>query len=258
MTNINFEPYFNEIEKKYYDSKFIISILEDILGKPINEIKKEVNANQIIVTREQIEKYLEQKFIEEDPKLKKRIESPRPKRSKNITEWTKQDIENSSQEFADDISAARYCFKPYTLEYFNRYISIVRNKVNILLSLIEKIGNKDIQPIQELLTKLDIVLDENGNILKSDIIRLITPTVYNINNLDEKITRANDLSTYLTFKMSKHYGFSEGGAYPNQSIQINSLEHDYIQGNIRLSENQRKALKEERSKVKVFRKHLFN
>lgn len=98
--------------------------------------------------------------------IKKRIESPRPKRNRNIAEWTKQDIENSSQEFVDDISVARYCFEPYTLEYFNRYTAIVRNKVNILLSLIEKIGNKDIQPIQELLTELDIVLDENGNVLK--------------------------------------------------------------------------------------------
>lgn len=160
MANINFETYFSESENKYYDSKIIISILENILGKSINEIKKDVNDNQIVVTREKIEKYLEQKFIEEDPELKKRIESPRPKRNRNIAEWTKQDIENSSQEFVDDISVARYCFEPYTLEYFNRYTAIVRNKVNILLSLIEKIGNKDIQPIQELLTELDIVLDE--------------------------------------------------------------------------------------------------
>lgn len=252
MSNINFETYFSESENEYYDSKIITNILENILGKSINEIKKDVNDNQIVVTREKIEKYLEQKFIEEDPELKKRIESPSPKRSRNIAEWTKQDIENSSQEFVDDLSVARYCFEPYTLEYFNRYTAIVRNKVNILLSLIEKIGNKEIQPIQELLTELDIVLDENGNVLKSDIVRLITPTIYNINCLNEKLAKANDLSTYLTFKMSKHSlyrdGFSEGEVYPSQSIQINSLQYDYIQGNVRLSENQRKTLEEERSK----------
>lgn len=52
--------------------------------------------------------------------------------------------------------------------------------------------------------------------------------------------------------MSKHSlyrdGFSEGEVYPSQSIQINSLQYDYIQGNVRLSENQRKTLEEERSK----------
>ena len=103
-----------------------------------------------------------------------------------------------------------------------------------------------------MLTELDIVLDENGNVLKSDIVRLITPTIYNINDLNEKLAKANDLSTYLTFKMSKHSlyrdGFSEGEVYPSQSIQINSLQYDYIQGNVRLSENQRKTLEEERSK----------
>ena len=252
MSNINFEHYFNESENKYYDSKIIISILEDILGKTINEIKKEVNDNQVVVTREQIEKYLEQKFIEEDPELKKRIESQRPKRSSNIGEWTKQDIEDSSQEFADNLNAVRYYFEPYTLEYFNKYTTIVRNKANLLLNLIEKIGNKDIQPIQELLTELDIVLDENGNILKSDIIRLITPTIYNINALNEKLTKANDLSTYLTLKMSKDSLYKndvfESEIYPSQSIQAKSLYYDHFQDNVKLSENQRKTLKEEESR----------
>ena len=36
MANINFETYFSESENKYYDSKIIISILENILGKSIN------------------------------------------------------------------------------------------------------------------------------------------------------------------------------------------------------------------------------
>ena len=242
MTNINFETYFIENENKYYDPKVIISILEDFLGKPIDEIKKDVNDNQIVVTKEQIENYLEQKFIEEDPELKKRIESPRPK----------QDIEDSSQEFVDDISVGRYCFEPYTLEYFNKYTTIVRNKANLLLNLIEKIGNKDSQTIQEMLTDLDITLDENGNILKSDIIRLITPTVYNINDLNEILLKANDLSTYLTFKMSKHSlyrnGLSEGEIYPTQSIQIKDLYHDYIKGNVSLSENQKSVLREQQSR----------
>lgn len=251
MASINFETCFNGNENEYYDSKFIITILEDILGKTIVEIKKDVNDNKIIVTKESIESYLEQKFIEEDPELKQRIESPRPKRSENIIEWTDQDIKDSVQEFVDQISSQRYCFKPYTLDYFHRYTTIIRNKINILLNIIEKIGNKDIQPIQERLTELDIVLDENGNVLKSDIIRLITPTVYNINKLEEKLSKANELSTYLTFKISQQSLYEDGffeEIYPSQSIQINSLRYDYIQGNVRLSENQRKTLEEERSK----------
>lgn len=60
MASIKFETCFNGNENEYYDSKFIITILEDILGKTIVEIKKDVNDNKIIVTKESIESYLEQ------------------------------------------------------------------------------------------------------------------------------------------------------------------------------------------------------
>lgn len=263
MTNVEFEKYFNESEDKYYDSKTIISILEIFLGKTIDEIKKDVNENKITVTKEQIESYLEQKFIEEDPELKKRIESPRPKRSSNIAKWTEQDIKDASQDFADKIKVERYCFEPYTLEYFNRYTAIVRSKTNLLLNLIEEISNKNSKTIQEILTDLDIILDENGNILKSDVIRLITPTVYNINDLNDKVIKANDLCTYLTFKMSKHSlyrdGLSEGEIYPSQAIQVKSLYYGYAQGNVILSENQETILREEQNRnSKKLAKMLLN
>lgn len=253
MSNINFETYFQNGGNQYYDSKIIISILEDILGKPIDEIKKEVNDSQIIVTKEQIEEFLEQKFIEENPELKKKIESPRPKKNSNIVlGFSMQDIEDLSQGFSDYLEARGYCFEPYTLEYFNKYTTIVRNKANLLLKIIEKISTKDITSVQDILSDLDIILDKNGNILKSDIVRLVTPIIYNINELNEKLLNANNLSIYLTFKMSKHSLYrddlSEGEVYPAQSIQVKDLFYDHVQGNVRLSENQRKKLKEYQSK----------
>ena len=149
--------------------------------------------------------------------------------------------------------ASRYCFEPYTLEYFKKYTTIVRNKIHLLLNLIEKIGHKDSQTIQDVLADLDIVLDENGNILKSDIIRLITPTVDNINDLNAQLSKANDLSTYLTFKISKSSlykdGFSEKEIYPSQAIQIKDLYCDDMPGNVKLSERQQQALKEDQGKV---------
>ena len=252
MANIKFENYFKEKENKYYDSKFIIKILEDILGKSFEEIKKNVKNSKITVTKEQIENYLEQKLIIEDPELKKRIENPKPKRSRDISKWTEQDIEDAAQELDDSISIGRYCFDPYTLEYFNRYTTIVKNKVKKLLNIIEKISNKNITSIQDILTDLDIVLDENGNILKSDIIRLITPTIYNINELNEKISKANDFFTYRTFNISKHSlyrdGISEFEIYPNEVIQEKNLIYGNLAGNISLSDNQRKVLQDEREK----------
>ena len=252
MTNLNFESYFEDENNRYYDSKYIIIILEEILGKTLDNIKNDINSSQVMVTKEQITEFLEKKFEEEDPELKRRIEKPKQKRSSSLIKLTELDIKAASQEFVDGLSATRYYFSPYTLEYFNKYSTIVRNKAISLLNIIEKIGQGESNSIQDLITNLDIKLDANGNILKEDIIRLITPTVYNIDELNEKVTTANNLSTYLTFKMSidslYRNGLSEGEVYPTESIQIKSLGYDHIQGNIPLSNNQREELKEEQRK----------
>ena len=154
-------------------------------------------------------------------------------------------------------------FEPYTLEYFNRYSNIVRNKALLLLNVIEKIGNRDTISIQDLITELDIQLDGSGNISKEDIIRLITPTVYNIGELNEKISKANDLSTYLTFKMSKHSlykdGWSEGEIYPSSSLQVKNLYYDHVRGNVSLSSAQRTELEQEqRRSMKKFAKMIID
>ena len=93
MAKLNLEKYFVDTEIKYYDSKILISILEDILGKDINTIKTELDELKIGVTVEQIVEYLSNKFAEEEPQVKARLENPKPKkRSSNIAEWTQQDI----------------------------------------------------------------------------------------------------------------------------------------------------------------------
>ncbi len=265
MENLNFESYFESTANKYYDPKYIVTILENILGNRLDDIKNEIHNTQIVVSKEQITEYLEKTFEEEDPELKRRMESPKPKRSGNIGNgrMTDEDIKTLSQEFVDSLSAGRYYFEPYTLEYFKRYSNIVRNKALLLLNIIEKIGNRDSLSIQDLMKELDIQLDENGNILKEDIIRLITPTVYNINELNEKVTKANDLSTYLTFKMSKHSLYrndlSEGEIYPTESLQIKNLYYDHIKGNVPLSNNQKVELEDqERKSMKKIAKMLFD
>ena len=250
MTNLNFEPYFENTNIQYYDSKYIVTILENILGDTLEETKNKINKTQVIVSKEQIIEYLEKTFEEEDPKLKKRIENPNPKTSGNI--FKRMDENTLEKRYLDSLNVQRYSFEPYALEYFKRYTTIVRNKIFLLLNIIEKIGNKDSLSIQNLLEELDIQLDENGNILKEDIIRLITPTIYNIRLLNEKVTEANDLSTYLTFKMSKHSlhrdDWSEGDIYPTESLQIKNLNFDCLKGNVPLSNNQRSELEEQQNR----------
>lgn len=267
MEKINLEKYFDN-NIKHYDSKILITILEDILGKDIDTIKAELRELKIVVTAEEIEKYLNNKFEEEEPEVKARLENPKPSKPKQNDDgiwdsWTEEEIEESTQHFGDKLTAARYGFDTYTLNYFNKYSGIVRNKAKKILDIIEKIANKDRSTIADLIIELDIQLDENGNILKEDIIRLIPPFVHNYNSLIEKVNIANNLETYLTFKLSKHSvyrnGCSEGELYPVASIQTKSLYYDYLPGNISLSSNQKKVLREkEREAQKKFVKTLLN
>lgn len=247
MTNMDFENYFNTNEDGYYDAKIMITILEDIMGKPIEEIRQDVNNKQITVTRRQIENYLERRFAEEEPELKERISKPINRRSKYIANFDEQNIQVlEALEFKDTITALKYQFEPYTLEYFDKYTTIVRNKINLLLDIINKIIIKDTTSIQETLTDLDIMLDQNGDILRDDIIRLIIPIIYNMNELDAKVSQGNNLETYLNYKMSESAlardGISENELYPTKKIQIKSLTDGHT-GNIPLSKHQKNKLK---------------
>ena len=238
---------FENNDNKFYDAKYIITILENEMGETIENLKNKVNNNKVNVTEDEITEYLDKKFQEENPELKARIENSQNKNI-GVIEFgiTDDEITQWGQNFTDRLKAKRYYFEPYTLEYFKRYSNIVRNKALILLDIIEKIGNKNTNSIQDLIIDLDINIDKEGNILKDDINRLIIPTIYNINVLTEKVTQANNLDTYLTFKMSLDSLYrndcSEEELYPSKSIQIKNLYYDHVKGNVRLSNNQKAEL----------------
>lgn len=257
MIKTNLEKYFENKEIKYYEPEILIIILEDILCKDINTIKTELDEFKINVMSEQIGEYLNNRFEKEEPEVKVRLENLKPRRNLNngwisLLEITSEDIEESTQHFADQLTASRYEFDSFTLNYFNKYSSIVRNKAKKILAIIEKIANKDYSTIANLMIELDIQLDENGNISKEDVIRLILPFVHNYNELIEKVNSANNLETYLTFKLSKHSlyrdGWSEGEIYPTSFIQVKDLYRDYLPGNIPLSNSQKEQLQERQSK----------
>ena len=51
MKNLNFDFYFDNVDSKYYDSKYIITVLENILGSKFGDIKNAVSSAQVVVTR---------------------------------------------------------------------------------------------------------------------------------------------------------------------------------------------------------------
>lgn len=243
-------------ENGYYIDPFIIqmAIVDNLnLAMSYTEIEEFIRIAAITLTSKQIKEYLEQKLVEENPELKKRIEKPKSKRNNNIAELTDQDINNSSQEFIDNLCVARYYFEPYSLEYFNTYISILKVKCQTLFGILSdlfsiKRGKIALNQSQVILD-LDFHINEVGDIYFADAIRLLDAIIYNVKDLHDKVNQGNKFETYLTFKKSKHQllkdGVFESEIYPRKEIQIKDLNYAYSKEFIALSEKQKEQLEKE-------------
>ncbi|MCI9435379.1 MAG: hypothetical protein HFI86_08970 [Bacilli bacterium] len=258
MENYNLDKYFgttNKGELAYYSPRALIVILEGEMGKCFDDIKKFAENASISITSGQIVEFLNKTFEQEKPELKAKIDNCKKVVSNGEILFGEEQIEylkNSSEEFDDSISASKYAFTPYSLEYFKQYTSILKSKLFLLLNIIESISNNKSNLVSEQLSNLDINLDSNGDILKEDIIRLILPTIYNLTELEAIVSEGNKAETYLEFKLSKlnlyKRGISVGGLYPSLSIQVKNIDGNHSLGNVPLSKNQKNELNNSLSK----------
>lgn len=189
MEKINFSMYFSDDEKMYYGSKYLIIILENIIGDSFENIKDEINNSSINLIEEEIVGFLDSNYSKDNLELK----------------------EQSIKIFTNII----------------KYTNNLKNKILLLLDVVEKISDKDTESIKELISDFDIDLDCNGNIKKEDIIRLVTFLITSINIFNREINIGNNLENFLD---------------PNLSFQIKDLNFDDLDFYIPLSENQRNKL----------------
>lgn len=252
MKEYNLDKYFgtsDNSENAYYGPRSLIVILEGEMGKCFDDIKDFAKNASINITSEQIIEFLNKTFEQEKPELKARIDNREKVVSSGEILFGAEQIEhikNSRSEFEDSINVSRYVFTPYSLEYFRKYASILKSKLFLLLNIIEDISNNKNALFFKELNDLDINLDSNGNILKEDIIRLILPTIYNLNALESIVNEGNNFETYLEFKLSEDNlykrGISVGGLYPPSAIQVKNIYGNHDLGNVPLSENQKNEL----------------
>lgn len=257
MENYNLDKYFgtsNNSENAYYGPSSLIVILEGEMGKCFDDIKNFVKNASVNITSKQIVEFLNTTFEQENPELKAKIDNRKKVAPSGKILFGEEQIEylkNSREEFTDDISASRYAFTPYSLEYFKKYAKILKSKLLLLLTIIEAISNKKSDSILEQLNDLDINLDSNGDILKEDIARLILPTIYNLNALESLVNEGNNVETYLEFKLSKLNLYKRGiptNLYPPSSIQEKNIFGNHDLGNVPLSKNQKNELNNSLSK----------
>ena len=242
---MEFEKFFDG--KKYYDPRIMINILEDYAGKNYSDIRNGVLNSNVLVTDKEIVNFLNQQFLDYNPDVMKRVNDGDLKHANSDKLFGEEQLtylKRHSSCLEDYLMVRRYTFEPYSLEYFKEYISIVKTKLLCLLDNCFFVSCGC--PNFEFLDNLDIKLDSRGFVSKEDIVRFVKPILYNLNDLNNKVMEANDLSTYLSFKMSRfslyRSDLSHDDVYPSASLQVNNLlcsEDGYVA----LSSDQREKVK---------------
>lgn len=204
----------------YYSPDTIIKKLEQQLNLDYYEICHFIVSSCVNLTDEEISLYLEMKYIEEMPEGMGKFNEEYKFDSKNVL-------------------------------YFKKYIYILKSKCINLIKIIDGIVDRKIP--KEKLGKLDIILNERGNILMSDILRITEPFVFNFNKLVNMVDRANNIDTYLDFKLSfdnvyKNNLFASE-LYPRDDLQNSYFEFEGEEGYIPYTEKQKKYLRKKENEI---------
>lgn len=222
-----------KIADYYVNPVHIEKILEEALSMPYNDILAYLENAKVSLTYDQIQEYLNRKTL-----LRKKVE-----------------YETRNDRFPIKCAYTIENLSPATLNYFINYIKILKENCldflnlyhQIHLNKLKALDENNNQLFQSILVKYDIKLNEDGDVSYLDMIRLLVPFVYSIENLEEKTKQANQLDTYLFFSVSKHSLqmdlLCEDDLLPGRTIQLDNL-YDVCSedGYIPLTEQQREKM----------------
>lgn len=248
--------YYEYGEDGYFIKPYIIRMMLFDELKLAN-VEDFLKGAEITITEEEVKEFLDEKFEEENPELKRRMEAPRTISSiMNLCKIPIQEIKSSAERFKDEMSAGRYHFEQYSLQYFKTYTFILREKCQTLLSVLNDIENSKSEELSEeakqRILDLDFHINEEGNIYFKDAERLADAIIYNIKDLRKKLQAGNNPETYLTFKESRHNLMKddvwESDIYPSRKIQIKDRIYAYKPEFIALSEAQQTQIQKEELK----------
>lgn len=240
-------------ENGYYIDSFIIHhiiVSELHLGMSFQEMKKFIKKCEITITEEEIKNFLEKKMDEEHPTLREELQREQIPQIIDLCTTTQEEIDMEAKDFGQSILKARYQFEPYSLTYFQTYISKLKEKFTTLFDILEDLdackNGKLSEEGRNRFSDLDFHINEYGDIYVTDAIRLMNAVIYNINDLYQKVMQGNNCETYLTFKKSLHQlannGISEEEIYPSKEVQIKDLDLNAHPQFIELSDAQKEEI----------------
>ena len=231
----------------------IKNIISGILNKKcFDEVKEFINKIEVKLDEEEIKKYLKDRLIAEKPDLVKKVKKRKNKNNSN----------KIAKEFVEDLQLSAYSFHPFTLEYYENYISILKKKILKMINILDQIEDKDNKEIFDLLEDLDITIDDNRKIKKEDAERLLHTILYNLSDLLRKFDEANNLETYYNYKLTRDSlyrdGLVEDDLYPSENIQEKNLLVGSDSQFIPLTNKQKEMIRENDNKKNKYIFSLIN
>ena len=238
----------------YYLEPFLIKriiIDETKIGMTFVELKKFIEECEITISADEIIECMNKKREEKYSQLE--LENKTNSKISPVSLLEDVNVEEKAQDFVNELVAYKYRFEPFTLEYFKKYVSILKIKCLNLLKLLEYLDKRKSMEISKdewkVILDLDIHVNEEGNVYWEDINRLSEAMVYNILDLYEKVKKGNDPSTYLDFKISKEKlyrdGVFESEIYPRKEIQLKDTIMGSSKEFIALTEKQKEKIRAE-------------
>ena len=198
-----------------------------------------------------IKRFLDSKYFDERPGAKEKLDNLNARLKNRKRNGLMENANDFAERFSLYLDFDKYKFEPYTLEYFKNYISVLRNKCDTLLRIIEGLIDKTIP--KYILEEFDIELNDDGLILSSDMARLIKPFIYNFTRLNDYVDKANNLNTYLDYKVSLDYvyrsGLSENDIYPKDELQNSHYEFEGEEGFIPYTDKQKKLMRKRENEM---------
>ena len=212
-----------------------------------DDLKKFIKEATVKLKDSDIKKYLTDKMDKEHPGLRKRLNDER-----NYSINDKSHIEKVN----DQKIAAAYYYDPYSLNYFKKYILILKQKLIELCNLIDDLNQLENEEaynrVKKKLHQLDMRINYKNELYYIDAIRIEEAFVYNFNDFYKKVVIANNLETYYKFKLTKAKVLKEcvfeSNLYPKKELQIKDLKYLHDKQFISLSAEQEKKLIEEEKK----------
>ena len=163
------------------------------------------------------------------------------------------ELQKHIEKMKDMFTASKYYFEPYSLQYFKRYTTILKEKCRTLCSVLNDINRCKTEVLseeaQQRFKDLDFHINSKRNIYFKDAERLADAIIYNVKDLREKVQTGNNPETYLTFKRSIHDLMRDDvwpcQIYPRKEIQIKDINYAHMSEFIKLSEAQQTQIQKE-------------